>query len=40
MYTPRKSLVFGGNFLHSYNIVGQLQVTAIEDITKVEPRCG
>ncbi|KAL5265289.1 hypothetical protein ACHWQZ_G006133 [Mnemiopsis leidyi] len=38
VYTPRKSLVFGGNFLHSYNIIGQLQVTAIEDITKVEAR--
>uniref|UniRef100_V9PPI9 [histone H3]-dimethyl-L-lysine(36) demethylase n=1 Tax=Bathyctena chuni TaxID=1403704 RepID=V9PPI9_BATCU len=38
VYTPRKSLVFGGKFLHSYNIIGQLQVTAIEDVTKVEAR--
>jgi F-box/leucine-rich repeat protein 10/11 len=35
VYTPCDSLVFGGNFLHSYNIEGQLIVSDIEDRTKV-----
>ncbi|KAK3599372.1 hypothetical protein CHS0354_036378 [Potamilus streckersoni] len=35
VYTPKDSLVFGGNFLHSFNIDQQLSVSAIEDITHV-----
>lgn len=35
MYTPTDSLVFGGNFLHSFNIAQQLTVAALEDETKV-----
>ena len=30
VYTPRDSLVFGGNYLHSYSILKQLQVFEIE----------
>ncbi|XP_044738222.1 jmjC domain-containing histone demethylation protein 1-like isoform X2 [Chrysoperla carnea] len=35
VYTPRDSLVFGGNFLHSYGIEKQLQIAQVEDATKV-----
>ena len=35
MYTPMDSLAFGGNFLHSFNIEGQLVVSDIEDRTQV-----
>ncbi|XP_070573152.1 LOW QUALITY PROTEIN: lysine-specific demethylase 2B-like [Ptychodera flava] len=35
VYTPVDSLVFGGNFLHGFNIPEQLRVSAIEDRTKV-----
>ena len=35
MYTPKDSLVFGGNFLHSYNIRNQLRVSEVEDKTRV-----
>ncbi|XP_060587380.1 lysine-specific demethylase 2A-like isoform X2 [Ruditapes philippinarum] len=35
VYTPKDSLVFGGNFLHSFNMVNQLKVSAIEDKTHV-----
>ena len=35
VYTPQDSLVFGGNFLNSYNIVRQLQVYGIEQRTFV-----
>lgn len=35
VYTLEDSLVFGGNFLHSYSIENQLRVTKIEDATKV-----
>lgn len=35
VYTPEDSLVFGGNFLHSYGIVKQLKVAQVEDNTKV-----
>ena len=35
VFTPADSLVFGGNFLHSYNIVRQLQVYLIEQKTHV-----
>ncbi|KAG8959428.1 JmjC domain-containing histone demethylation protein 1 [Tulasnella sp. 419] len=35
VYTPADSLVFGGNFLHSYNIATQLRVRQIEINTKV-----
>ena len=35
VYTPEDSLVFGGNFLHSYSIYRQLQAHSIEDRTRV-----
>lgn len=35
VHTPLDSLVFGGNFLHSYNIIRQLQVYGIEQRTNV-----
>ncbi|XP_046544000.1 lysine-specific demethylase 2A-like isoform X2 [Haliotis rubra] len=35
VYTPRDSLVFGGNFLHSFNILQQLRVADVEDKTHV-----
>ena len=36
VYTPVDSLVFGGNFLHSFNIDQQMRVAEIEKTTKVE----
>ena len=36
VFTPEDSLVFGGNFLHSFAIPGQLRVNRIEDSTKVD----
>ncbi|XP_062590943.1 lysine-specific demethylase 2A-like isoform X1 [Saccostrea cucullata] len=35
VFTPKDSLVFGGNFLHSYNIENQLRVSEVEDRTRV-----
>lgn len=35
VYTIEDSLVFGGNFLHSFGIENQLKVSKIEDATKV-----
>ena len=35
VYTPLDSLVFGGNFLHSFSIAQQLVVAEIEQSTKV-----
>lgn len=35
VHTPVDSLVFGGNFLHSFNIATQLKVTEIEKATHV-----
>ncbi|XP_018564095.1 jmjC domain-containing histone demethylation protein 1 isoform X1 [Anoplophora glabripennis] len=35
VYTPMDSLVFGGNFLHSYGIDKQLKIAQVEDTTKV-----
>ncbi|XP_051983252.1 lysine-specific demethylase 2A-like isoform X1 [Xyrauchen texanus] len=35
VYTPVDTLVFGGNFLHSFNIPTQLQISSIEDRTRV-----
>ncbi|XP_016981904.1 jmjC domain-containing histone demethylation protein 1 [Drosophila rhopaloa] len=35
VYTPTQSLVFGGNFLHSFGIVKQLKTASVEDSTKV-----
>ena len=35
VYTPEDSLVFGGNFLHSYAIEKQIRVAQIEETTKV-----
>ena len=35
VYTPEDSLVFGGNFLHSFAIEKQLRVAQIEELTKV-----
>ncbi|TRY83912.1 hypothetical protein DNTS_014657 [Danionella cerebrum] len=38
VYTPMDTLVFGGNFLHSFNIPMQLNVYNIEDRTRVPPK--
>ncbi|EMD34482.1 hypothetical protein CERSUDRAFT_140998 [Gelatoporia subvermispora B] len=35
VYTPVDTLVFGGNFLHSYNVATQLKVRDIENATHV-----
>lgn len=35
VYTPCDSLVFGGNFLHSFGIEKQLKTAQVEDVTKV-----
>ncbi|KAM0725100.1 JmjC domain-containing histone demethylation protein 1 [Formica fusca] len=35
VYTPQDSLVFGGNFLHSFGIEKQLKVAQVEEHTKV-----
>ena len=35
VYTPKDSLVFGGNFLHNFNMVNQLRVSGVEDRTHV-----
>ncbi|ESO95380.1 hypothetical protein LOTGIDRAFT_52553, partial [Lottia gigantea] len=35
VYTPVDSLVFGGNFIHSFNITQQLRVAEVEDRTHV-----
>lgn len=35
MYTPQDSLVFGGNFLHSFGIEKQLRIAQVEDTTRV-----
>ncbi|XP_028998720.1 lysine (K)-specific demethylase 2Aa isoform X2 [Betta splendens] len=35
VYTPVDSMVFGGNFLHSFNISMQLNICNIEDRTRV-----
>ncbi|KAK3742949.1 hypothetical protein QZH41_014189, partial [Actinostola sp. cb2023] len=35
VFTPVDTLVFGGNFLHSYNIKEQIRISQIEDNTKV-----
>ncbi|KAJ8683024.1 hypothetical protein QAD02_018816 [Eretmocerus hayati] len=35
VYTPEDSLVFGGNFLHSFGIEKQLKVAQVEERTKV-----
>ncbi|ORY29669.1 hypothetical protein BCR39DRAFT_531569 [Naematelia encephala] len=37
VYTPLDSIVFGGNFLHSYDIPTQLRLRQIEIDTKVPP---
>ncbi|KAI7902568.1 uncharacterized protein BX663DRAFT_62169 [Cokeromyces recurvatus] len=38
VYTPEDSIVFGGNFLQSFNIQMQLKVDAIEEITGIPPK--
>ena len=35
VYTPTDSLVFGGNFLHSFAIENQLRIAQLEDSTRV-----
>lgn len=35
VFTPEDSIVFGGNFLHSFAIEKQLRVAQVEDTTKV-----
>lgn len=34
VYTGKDSLVFGGNFLHSFGIDKQLKIAQVEDTTK------
>ncbi|CAK9304375.1 unnamed protein product [Gordionus sp. m RMFG-2023] len=36
VFTPKESLVFGGNFLHSFSIAQQLKISEIEDLTHVK----
>ena len=36
VFTPDDSLVFGGNFVHSFNISRQIKISEIEDNTKVK----
>lgn len=38
VYTPVDSIVFGGNFLHSFNIPMQLRVAQLEERLHVPPR--
>uniref|UniRef100_A0A7N9AST5 [histone H3]-dimethyl-L-lysine(36) demethylase n=1 Tax=Mastacembelus armatus TaxID=205130 RepID=A0A7N9AST5_9TELE len=38
VYTPEDTLVFGGNFLHSFNIPMQLNIYSIEDRTRVSTK--
>uniref|UniRef100_A0A8C6KS97 [histone H3]-dimethyl-L-lysine(36) demethylase n=1 Tax=Nothobranchius furzeri TaxID=105023 RepID=A0A8C6KS97_NOTFU len=38
VYTPQDTLVFGGNFLHSFNIPMQLCIYNIEDRTRVRTK--
>ncbi|XP_024084550.1 jmjC domain-containing histone demethylation protein 1 [Cimex lectularius] len=35
VYTPKDSLVFGGNFLHSYGIDKQIRIATVEETTHV-----
>ena len=35
VFTPDDSLVLGGNFVHSFNIPGQIKISKIEENTKV-----
>ena len=35
VFTPKDSLVFGGNYVHSYAIPEQIKISQIEDNTKV-----
>jgi hypothetical protein len=35
VFTPKDSIVIGGNFLHGFNIHGQLQISEIENRTGV-----
>jgi len=35
VYTPKDSLVFGGNFLHSFGIDKQIRIATVEETTKV-----
>ena len=37
VYTPVDTLVFGGNFLHAYNMEGQLAISNLEVRLKVWP---
>ncbi|XP_077460490.1 lysine-specific demethylase 2A-like isoform X2 [Stigmatopora argus] len=39
VYTPMDSIVFGGNFLHSFNIPMQLNICNLEDRTRVPMKC-
>jgi len=35
VFTPQDSLVFGGNFLHSYAMSRQIQIARVENATHV-----
>ncbi|CAB4039222.1 jmjC domain-containing histone demethylation 1 [Paramuricea clavata] len=36
VYTPEDSLVFGGNFIHCFNVERQLRICDIEESTRVK----
>jgi len=38
VYTPKDSLVFGGNFLHAFGIEKQLRIAQVEDTTHVSSK--
>ncbi|XP_043200889.1 jmjC domain-containing histone demethylation protein 1-like [Amphibalanus amphitrite] len=38
VYTPADSLVFGGNFLHSFAVEKQLKIARVEDATRVQQK--
>ncbi|XP_037091334.1 LOW QUALITY PROTEIN: lysine-specific demethylase 2B-like, partial [Pollicipes pollicipes] len=38
VYTPADSLVFGGNFLHSFAVDKQLKIAKVEDATRVQQK--
>ncbi len=38
VYTPEDSLVFGGNFLHSFSIPMIIRVAKSEDVMRVRPK--
>jgi F-box/leucine-rich repeat protein 10/11 len=39
VYTPDDSLIFGGNFLHAFNMEGQIEIANLEVRLKVWAAC-